>query len=406
LLQTDNANPVLAQISALFCRQWRQLLVQWRQLPEQGGWPGVLKHISVPEPFVKPLENFHMKKSLIALAVLAAAGAVSAQTVTLSGKLRFAYESTSTTTAGTTADANGLRVTDGNFTLAAVEDLGGGMKIAASMDVQSRGRDTAVAGRDASLTLSGGFGSVLIGAIEAGNGILGLGGAGSPGMYGLDGSATLAAAGNTDILRYTSPDFSGFKVYVSLLDVTPAVTQTVDTTVLSTTQSVTSTTRQTLGFGSTATTQDAAQIGVTYAAGPIAAAADYVSWDQNAATGAAAAISSRTRISGSYDLGVAKLGLGYEKRAMRAANKDEADLLLGVAVPLGQTTVGLNWARRTGDDANKYSQAASGYDLGVKYDLSKRTYVAFAYQNVTSGAAANVQQDSAKKYRFQLSHAF
>jgi len=341
------------------------------------------------------LENFEMKKSLVALAVLAAAGAVSAQTVNLSGKLRFAYESTSTKTAGITADANGLRVTDGNFTLVAVEDLGGGMKMQAAMEVLSRGRDTAITGRDASLTLSGGFGSVLFGAIEAGNGILGLGGAGSPGMYGLDGSATLAGAGNTDILRYTSPDMSGFKAYVSLLDVTP----------VESTATAPHVTQATLGMGSAAVTQDAAQIGVTYGAGPIAAAADYVTWDQNSAVGAAAAIDNRFRVSGSYDLGVAKLGLGYEKRNYRPANSDQADLLLGVAVPLGQTTVGLNWARRTGDAAN-FAQSASGYDIGVKYDLSKRTYVAFAYQNVTSNDAAGVEQDTAKKYRVQLSHAF
>lgn len=321
-----------------------------------------------------------MKKSLIALAVLAAAGAVSAQTVTLSGKLRFAYENATTTTAGVSADVNGLRVTDGNFTLVAVEDLGGGMKMQAAMEVQSRGRDTAIAGRDASLTLSGGFGSILFGAIEAGNGILGLGGAGSPGMYGLDGSATLAGAGNTDILRYYTPAMSGFKAYVSLLDATTAG-----------------------GMQDTSATQDATQVGVTYGAGPVAAAADYVVWGQNAA--AATSIDNRFRISGSYDLGVAKLGAGYEKRKMRTANTDSADLLLGVAVPLGQTTIGLNWARRTGDAAT-FAQDASGYDVGVKYDLSKRTYVAFAYQNVTSNAAAGVTQDTAKKYRIQLSHAF
>ncbi|MDP3886459.1 porin [Hydrogenophaga sp.] len=319
-----------------------------------------------------------MKKSLIALAVLATAGTAFAQSsVTLSGKLRFAYEATEAETAGVTAKTNGLRVTDGNFTLTAVEDLGSGLKMTASMDVQSRGRDTAIAGRDASLTLSGGFGSVMIGAIEAGNGIIGLGGAGSPGMYGLDGSATLAAAGNTDILRYTSPDMSGFKAYVSLLDATTAG-----------------------GMESTAATQDAAQIGVTYAGGPIAAAADYVAWNNNAA--AAASIDNRLRMSGSYDLGMAKLGLGYEVRNY-GNNIDHKELLVGVAAPFGPVTVGLNYATRKVDGV---AQDASGWDFGVKYDLSKRTYLAFAYQDVEAGAAAGVAQDSVKKYRVQLSHAF
>jgi len=321
-----------------------------------------------------------MKKTLIALAVLATAGTSFAQsTVTLSGKLRFAYESTSATVANVTTDANGLKVTDGNFTLVAVEDLGAGMKMTASMDVQSRGRDTAISGRDASLTLSGGFGAVLIGAIESGNGILGLGGAGSPGMYGLDGSATLAGAGNVDILRYYTPSMSGFTGYVSVLDTTVGG----------------------LGMESTAAKQDATQIGVTYAAGAVAAAADYTNYGLNAV---AVGADNRLRMSGSYDLGVAKLGLGYEKRKSTAAtNNGASDLLLGVAVPMGATTFGINYARRSVDGVD---QNASGYDLGVKYDLSKRTYVAFAYQNVTAGAAAGVSQDTAKKYRVQLSHAF
>jgi predicted porin len=334
------------------------------------------------------LENIYMKKSLIALAVLATAGTAFAQTVTLSGKMRFAYESTSATVGatGVTTDANGLRVTDGNFTLVAVEDLGAGMKMTASMDVQSRGRDTAIAGRDASLTLSGGFGSVLIGSIEAGNGILGLGGAGSPGMYGLDGSAALAAAGNVDILRYYTPAMSGFTGYVSLIDQTAASLA------------------GTLTMNSSTLAQDATQLGVTYAGGPIAAAADYTSYGLNAVPAATPGADDRFRISGSYDLGVAKLGLGYEKRKNTAVtNTGTSEVLLGVAVPMGATTFGLNYARRSADGV---AQNATGYDLGVKYDLSKRTYVAVAYQNVTAGAGAGQSQDTAKKYRVQLSHAF
>ncbi|MDP2678680.1 MAG: porin [Rhodoferax sp.] len=320
-----------------------------------------------------------MKKSLIALAVLATAGTSFAQsTVTLSGKLRFAYENTTVTTAGVAADTNGLRVTDGNFTLTAVEDLGAGMKMVASMDVQSRGRTTAIAGRDASLTLSGGFGAVLIGAIEAGNGIIGLGGAGAP-VYGLDNGVVLAGAGNVDILRYYTPNMSGFKGYVSVLDTTVGAG----------------------GMQSTAAAQDATQIGVTYAGGPVAAAADITNYGLNAVVVGA---DNRLRMSGSYNLGMVNLGLGYEKRKTTAAlNNGSHDWLVGVAVPMGQTTVGLNYARRSVDGV---AQDANGVDFGVKYDLSKRTYVAVHYQKETAGAAAGVVQNDTKKYRIQLAHAF
>jgi len=336
------------------------------------------------------LEKFEMKKSLIALAVLATAGTAFAQsTVNLSGKLRFAYEKSTKTTAttGATADTNGLRVTDGNFTLKAVEDLGGGMKMAASMDVQSRGRTTGVSGRDASLTLSGGFGDVLIGAVEDGNGIIGLGGAGAP-VYGLDNGVSLADVSNVDILRYTTPAMSGFKGYVAFFDSNGTAAGGAGAG----------------GMQDTSLTQDATQLGLTYGAGPVAVAADYTNFGLNAVLATAPGLDNRFRLSGSYDLGVAKLGLGYEKRKTTAAtNNGSADWLLGVSVPFGATTVGLNYARSTVDGV---AQNATGLDFGVKYDLSKRTYVAFQYQDDTATAAAGVIQAETKKYRVQLSHAF
>ncbi len=132
-----------------------------------------------------------MKKSLVALAVLAVAGAASAQ-VSVSGKFGFAYESGQA--AG--VSKSGLGQTDGNVTFSASEDLGGGMKAGASIDIRARGRAVnaaagSVDGRDASVFVSGGFGTVTMGAIELGNGIIGLGGADAP-TIGLDGASIAA----------------------------------------------------------------------------------------------------------------------------------------------------------------------------------------------------------------------
>ena len=60
--------------------------------------------------------------------------------MTISGKLRFGYESA---TSAANAKTSGVGVTDGNVIFAAVEDLGGGLKATASMDVRVRGRDNA-----------------------------------------------------------------------------------------------------------------------------------------------------------------------------------------------------------------------------------------------------------------------
>lgn len=322
-----------------------------------------------------------MKKSLVALATLALVGAASAQTVTLSGKLGFAYQ-TQEGAGAAPAKANGLKVTDGDFVLTASEDLGSGLKASASMAVQSRGRDTGISGRDASLTLAGGFGSVMIGAIELGNGIIGLGGADAPTM-GLDGAmgaggisrAVLSDVMNMDVLMYTSPDLSGFTVSAAIMDATAG-----------------------LGMESTAGTQDATLVGVNYAAGPIAAAADYTKFGLNAAT--VTNFDKRTRLSASYDLGVAKLGAGYESvKTLAAANNSETQYLVGVSAPVGKAlTVGLNYARNTADAA----ATITAYELGANYALSKRTGVQAAYQSISEDNVAG----RATALRVRLLHSF
>lgn len=345
-----------------------------------------------------------MKKTLIALAVLAVSGTAFAQsTVTLSGKARFAYESLKSTTANVATKADGIKVTDGDFVLTAVEDLGAGLKATASMAVQSRGRDTGISGRDASLSLAGNFGSVLIGSVEAANGILGLGGAGAS-VYGLDGSV-IAAASNVDIIKYTSPNLMipGLTASLSLIDKTAASTNYA--------------TGGTLGMGSTALDQDANVIGLNYANGPLAAAFDVTSYGNNAVPVTAIRADNRNRFSASYDLGVAKLGFGYQvantKAANATTNTKTKDMIVGVNVPMGALSLGLNY----GTSQEGTGVKVKGLDLGAKYDLSKRTFIAFHYQDVdnknnASELAASGTADVANatnsnnKFRVQLSHAF
>lgn len=332
-----------------------------------------------------------MKKSLVALAALAVVGAASAQsTVTLSGKLGFAYQ-TAESAGATQTKKNGLGVTDGDFVLTATEDLGGGLKATASMGVQSRGRDTAIAGRDASLTVAGGFGSVMIGNIELGNGILGLGGAGAPtiGMDGAQGVSTTTAttysisrailsdAMNMDVLMYTSPSFSGFTAAVAVLDAGKAY-----------------------GMESTATTQDGTLVALNYAAGPLAVALDYTNFGLNGVLATAPGLDNRTRLSASYDLGVVKLGAGYEFiKTTAATDNGEKQYVLGVSAPVGAAlTVGANYARNTKDA----QPTISGYELGANYALSKRTGVQVAYQSLQEDTIAN----RASTFRVRLLHSF
>jgi hypothetical protein len=319
------------------------------------------------------LEKFAMKKSLIALAVVAVSSTAFAQSsVSLTGKLRFAYGQTETA-AG--VKGRGVGVTDGDWNINATEDLGGGLKATASMALRLRGRDAATDAtstgvgarpRDSFLMLSGGFGSVMIGAVEAGNATLGFVTAGGPTYIGLDNGVAASATSNVDILQYTSPSMNGFSAKVATIDAVG-------------------------GNGS----QDGGAVtlyGVNYANGPLAAMIDMTSYG----TAAAASADQRTRAGVSYDLGMARVGLGMESNNNGAA-ADADKTLFSVSVPMGAITLGGVYATTKTDGAG----TAKGYDLSAQYALSKRTYVALQTQSIKAAGA-----NAATATRVQLAHSF
>ena len=295
-----------------------------------------------------------MKKTLIALAALASTAAFAQSTVNLTGKFGVAYQQAPGATAG-------LAVTDGDVVFSAVEDLGGGMKAAASMAVKVRGRAASgsVDGRDATVSLMGGFGAVTLGAVEAGNGIIGRGFAGAPVSLadGFDGSV-LSGPSNVDWLRYTSP---------ALVPGLTANYQRVDSI-------------GTPGSGKGAL--QANVIGVDYAAGAISAGLDFTKFSDS---------TKRTRLSASYDLGVAKLGFGVEKP--RAGDNQIA---LGVSAPFGAVTAGLIYAK-AGDN--------KGFGIGANYALSKRTVINASFGKVDAGGADGSATND-NQYRVRVMHSF
>src|SRR3990167_310563 len=100
-----------------------------------------------------------MKKTLIALAVLAASGASFAQ-ATLSGNYTFGYKQTS---GGGVAQMGGFGTDTAAIKIAATEDLGGGMAASAQVTFANGNRGGAVAGEDAFVKLTGGFGALTFG---------------------------------------------------------------------------------------------------------------------------------------------------------------------------------------------------------------------------------------------------
>jgi len=310
------------------------------------------------------------------MAAVAVAGAASAQ-VSITGNLGYGWE---TSSQGNGASTKGLKVTDGNVKFSATEDLGGGMSVATAMDIQSRGRVTDIAGRDASITLVTGFGGFTLGAVEAGNGIIGLGGAGAP-TIGLDGNraqnvsptelrnnGVLDSASNVSIAQYSLPVGNGFGISIARIDDTAT------------------------GEGA----NPGNVYGATYAMAGFNAKLDVTQ----------AKLVNRTRLSASYDLGSAVIGAGYQTRKSTTAGLATGALdagtnkqtIIGVAMPVGALTVGLNYA------TNKNSTEGvsnKGTDIGVSYALSKRTALYAQMQRVTVGTA-----EATTTTRFKLKTSF
>jgi hypothetical protein len=309
-----------------------------------------------------------MKKTLIALAVLAASGASFAQSsVTLSGDVGFAFQ-TGLTAA---AKAAGFDQSTGNVKLTISEDLGGGLKATAATQFDVRGRTTNNA-EDTTLTLSGGFGTVMIGTIEAGNGIIGRAWAGAPISLtnGYDNGVLLGGVANADLFAYSTPAMNGFVASVKRLD--------------------------SVGLSDTAGVNGSLQANVleaSYSAGPLNAGIDYTKYEGSNTN-------SRVRMSANYDLGVAVLGFGSEK-----TKNAERMTTMGVKFPMGALTLGAVYAQR-GDQ--------KGTAIGANYALSKRTSLNFSQGTINSTAYTTYNADAVSttdyaqrsQYRLNLVHAF
>jgi predicted porin len=317
-----------------------------------------------------------MKKTLIALAVLAASGASFAQ-VTITGNYTAGYESVSNDTSTTTpGDHSGLGIDTSLVTFTAKEDLGGGLSATAVMSIDGMSRG-GISGGDSSLALAGGFGKITL-ATGRGSDYLS-GGVSGVGGVGLDGKV-FTQTNASDSIGYTSPSFSGFTFGVSHSE--DAGNRTGETTA------------NFLGLGvgaagAPSTTQRSTGVTGTYAAGPLVATLNYTMWDQQGAVAAANGNSkNRTSVAGAYDFGVAKLGVGY--RNTQRMDGVRQDSFLAVGVPLGALTLGADWGSRAHNDTTATAAGTrTGYGLKAEYALSKRTSLIASYASweATVGAA-------------------
>lgn len=364
-----------------------------------------------------------MKKTLIALAALTAiAGAAQAQsTVTLYGIVD--ADIASATTNGVVAGTSIIKslsqtqvrsdgLSGSRWGLKGAEDLGGGLSavfnLESGFDISTgaSGQGGLLFGRRANVGLAGGFGKVEMGRnsspyddVAADHSMMAESSF-DPSNYNTGPStANAALLANTaagasafmgrvynwvgyatrfnNSIKYTTPNFSG---------VTASVMYALgedNTTALGASKSISA--------------------NVKYVNGPLLVSAGYQSEAAaSSVTATTAPALENTLLSVAYDLGVAKLGMGFNRAVYKdvkvTASLGGGDFAaqngydLSVAVPFGATTLSATYSVSSGDTLGK----STGFGVQALYALSKRTtlYVGgvstSAYDKLTDAVNANV----------------
>lgn len=329
-----------------------------------------------------------MKKSLIALAVLAASGAAMAQSnVQLYGIVDLwtgglkSSETSANPTRVTKLDSGGL--SSSRWGLKGTEDLGGGLKAGFQLE-QGFKADTGAANggfdRVAALSLSGGFGTVSLGnqwtafddVLGASNSVFDSALSPTQGVWLVP---NLYADSPNNTFKYTSPNFGGF---------TFAATYSLDE--------------------DKTKKNDIYDISLSYATGPLAV--NFAYQVQNDTTDA-----KLTTLNGSYDFGAAKLLASYGQYKKGADDANEYQI--GVDVPLSSNLiVSAGYAHSKRDAALSslsgtfYGRTNKGFGVGLAYMMSKRTTVYAGVSSAKGENAAGVDVSKRQLYAVGLKHTF
>ena len=360
-----------------------------------------------------------MKKSLIALAVLAASGAAMAQSsVTLFGIVdtNVSYLDGVSNAAGTNTESKYGIGTSGNATsrlgFRGVEDLGGGLKAGFHLEGEIFGDDGNASGfnfkRRSTVSLAGGFGEVRLGRDQVPSytkfisydvfGQVGMG------WSNWNGNNQTTANNNNDangirssnMISYYTPNFSGFTAGLGY------------------------------GFDEKADTTNSKKgryVGgyVAYDNGPLSVALSYDESSALVLTSPAATGADRNRLTlgGSYDLNVVKLNAILQQTKDDVPGGSERKVnayMLGASAPVGAGEVKLQYALY---DQKAIDSKAHQISLGYVHNLSKRTavYGTVAYMDNKDASKLNLSAkglgtidaragDSQTGYQVGIRHAF
>jgi len=351
------------------------------------------------------LEKIEMKKTLVAVAAMAAVTGAMADGATIYGVLDQAYYTNKATTpAGVVSKTTGVGAViwgGSGFGLKGSEDLGGGTKANYALEV-GYAADTgggAVANRVSTGGLSGDFGAVNLGnQYTPGWGILcgtDFNGCGSnPGWAGGNGLMTVSSGSS---IYYSSPAMSGLTAHVVR------------------------------GFGEATTsptavvkTNDYTEFALTYASGPLTAG--YSTQSTVASTPASntfgslantsfavnpsvAGAKEKVNIIGvNYDLGIAKVGFSNVSYTLSATSAKLQTISGQIPVT---AMVNLNVSSTTGRHIDSAGAAGVNFkasQYGLDYNFTKRTALQWRMGSSSDNQVAGSQK--ASQTSFGMFHSF
>ena len=353
-----------------------------------------------------------MKKSLIALAVVAALPgvALAQSSVTISGNIKTGITRFSTDSATGVGKIKDTAMSDGSsrIILSGTEDLGGGMAAVFQVDNRFNGNDGnsggaysatpqgLLAGGNTFVGVKGGFGEVRFGNLDTHYGkgqdefaarATSLG-ASSTSLMDYIGANPIAVTSRTkNVIRYMTPVMSGFSAMVNY--------STAPFQIEGGTAYQTSTTLTTINPGK----GQASHAEVNYKQGPISAGISI--WDakvENVTNAVALAPTAKSgeesmKLYGSYDLGIAKIGAQYDDSKLKfgsAADQKRKASHIAVTAPVGPGAVLFQYSKAQGISGQS-NTGATQVSIGYDYSLSKRTSVGVNYSKINNESAASYQ---------------
>jgi len=341
---------------------------------------------STLSPMFNLYREIHMKKTLVALAVLAASGASFAQ-VSLTGGIIMGYAQGADKNGNTTS---GLGVDTASLDFAVSEDLGGGMKLTAHQGFDTVRRGSVIGGDTGMSIGTSAYTFALDSYLSPDTVGAGFGNVGGAPINGWDGRVT-SPRSVVDRAQLTIPLTSTFAVIVSHNEV-----------------SANGSAELGLGVGAqgSVATQRANAITGLYRAGKLNAALTLANWD-------AQTIQFKNRViaSANYDFGVAKIGAGVDYETYNNSGTRN-DALVSVGFPIGAVTLGAQWVQRQYNGTNGTGSASptptitsvgsadatyTGSSFSASYALSKTSAVSAQYQTwsqFNTGATANAQNSN------------